>query len=222
MRTTLLSPADYRKMPWKNGLGTTHEIWVERTAQDAITGGFRARLSIATVSVGSPFSRFAGCDRVIVLLDGAGMRLDSGPGRQQMLSQPHQPYAFSGDWDTDCTLIAGPCRDFNVIVDRQRARAEVRVISLGPAQKATLIAGPHDELWALFVLQGAAMVSDPDQPPLMPPQSVLCEHTLLRQGSEQAPLAGRLQISAEGGETRLLWIAIRTPDATAADSAART
>lgn len=222
MRTTLLSPADYRKMPWKNGLGTTHEIWVERTAQDAITGGFRARLSIATVSVGSPFSRFAGCDRVIVLLDGAGMRLDSGPGRQQMLSQPHQPYAFSGDWDTDCTLIAGPCRDFNVIVDRQRARAEVRVISLGPAQKATLIAGPHDELWALFVPQGAAMVSDPDQPPLMPPQPVLCEHTLLCQGSEQAPLAGRLQISAEGGETRLLWIAIRTPDATAADSAART
>ncbi len=202
-------------MPWKNGLGMTHEIWVERTAHDDATGGFRARLSIATVSVGSPFSRFAGCARIIVLLDGAGMRLDSGPGRQQILSQPHRPYAFSGDWDTDCTLLAGPCRDFNVIVDRQRASAEVRVISLGPDQPAILTAGPHDEIWALFVLQGAATVSDPDQPPMMPPQSVPHEHTLLYQSTDQAPLMGRLQVSAEGGETRLLWIAIRTPDATA-------
>ena len=222
MRTTLLSPTDYRPMPWKNGLGTTHEIWVGRTAHDEATGGFRARLSIATVSVGSPFSRFAGCDRVIVLLDGAGMRLDSGPGRQQVLSQPHQPYAFSGDWDTDCTLIAGPCRDFNVIVDRQRARAEVRVISLGPDQPATLIAGPHDEIWAMFVLQGAATVSDPDQPPMMPPQSVPHEHTLLYQSTDQAPLMDQLQVSAEGGETRLLWIAIRTPEDTAGDTSAQT
>ena len=222
MRTTLLSPADYRPMPWKNGLGTTHEIWVGRTAQDQATGGFRARLSIATVSVGSPFSRFAGCDRIIVLLDGAGMRLDSGPGRQQVLAQPHQPYAFSGDWDTDCTLIAGPCRDLNVIVDRQRACAEVRVISLAPDQPAPLTAGPQDEVWALFTLRGTATVTDPSQPPTMPPQSVPREHTLLCQSTDQAPLMGRLQVSAEGGEARLLWIAIRTPDATAAERPAGT
>ncbi|HNN93128.1 MAG TPA: HutD family protein, partial [Pseudomonadota bacterium] len=119
------------------------------------------------------------------------------------------------------TLIEGPCRDFNVIVDRQRARAEVRVISLSPPQPATLTASPQDDLWALFVLQGAATVSDPDQPPTSPPLSVQREHTLLCQGSEQAPLLRRLQVSAEGGETRLLWIAIRTPEATAADTGAR-
>lgn len=196
-------------MPWKNGQGTTHEIWVERDAQDT-AGSFRSRLSIATVQVASPFSRFPGCDRTILLLDGEGMCLDSGPGRQHRLEQPHEPYAFSGDWDTDCTLIGGPCRDFNVMVDRRRARAEVRVISLPAGTSQGLTPQPDDTLWALFTLSGTVSIrtAEPtDMPALTLPQ----EHTLIVRGDDDAPLVEGLRLQFDGADSKVLWIALRRP-----------
>jgi environmental stress-induced protein Ves len=196
-------------MPWKNGQGTTHEIWVERDAQDT-AGSFRFRLSIATVQVASPFSRFPGCDRTILLLDGEGMCLDSGPGRQHRLEQPHEPYAFSGDWDTDCTLIGGPCRDFNVMVDRRRARAEVRVISLPAGTAQGLTPQPDDTLWALFTLAGTMSIRA-DTPTTLPALTLPPEHTLVVRGEDDAPLVEGLRLQFDGADSKLLWIALRRP-----------
>lgn len=196
-------------MPWKNGQGTTHEIWVARDAQDT-AGSFRFRLSIATVQVASPFSRFPGCDRVIVLLDGEGMQLNSGPGRQHRLEKPHQPYAFSGDWDTDCTLIGGPCRDFNVMVDRRRARAEVRVIALPPATPQRLTPQPEDTLWALFTLAGTVSVSR-EPPTDLPALTLPQEHTLIVHADDDAPVVDGLRLQCDGADSKLLWIALRRP-----------
>ena len=69
----LLTPADYRPMPWKNGAGRTTEIAAHPAG--AALDAFAWRVSIADVERDGPFSRFPGIDRTIVLLDGAGMRL---------------------------------------------------------------------------------------------------------------------------------------------------
>src|SRR6476619_3067787 len=69
----LLTPNDYRSMPWKNGAGRTTEIAVHPPG--AALDAFAWRVSIADVERDGPFSRFPGIDRTIVLLGGSGMRL---------------------------------------------------------------------------------------------------------------------------------------------------
>ena len=112
-------------MAWKNGTGRTTEIDVHppRAALDA----FDWRISVADVARSGPFSRFAGIDRTIVVIAGAGMRL-LGAGHTVILQAPYEPYTFSGDVELDCELIDGPVRDFNLMVRRSNARGEVSVM----------------------------------------------------------------------------------------------
>jgi environmental stress-induced protein Ves len=111
---TLIDASAYRRMPWRNGLGTTTEIAVEPLGPDR----FRWRLSIADVAESGPFSRFDGYDRVIAVVTGSGMRLAVEGRPIVLVDRQSTPHAFPGDAATDCTLIDGPIRDFNLIVDR--------------------------------------------------------------------------------------------------------
>ena len=121
----LLTPSDYRSMPWKNGAGRTTEIAVHPpgTAIDA----FAWRISVAEVDRDGPFSRFPGIDRTIVLLEGAGMRL-SGGALDAELTTAFVPHAFSGDDAVDCTLVDGRIRDFNAMFRRGSTRGNVTVV----------------------------------------------------------------------------------------------
>ncbi|WP_040260117.1 HutD/Ves family protein [Pseudomonas massiliensis] len=117
-----LKAADYLRTPWKNGGGSTLEV-----CRDQGTGldGFGWRLSIADIAEGGPFSTFAGYERVITVLEGAGMVLEvdtvsSGPLRA------YQPFAFSGASQVTCSLIDGPVRDFNLIYAPERYQAQLR------------------------------------------------------------------------------------------------
>ncbi|CAN5923463.1 hypothetical protein BH11MYX4_BH11MYX4_45960 [soil metagenome] len=126
-----LVPAEYRRMPWRNGGGTTTEILVEPGSGER----FVHRVSVADVASDGPFSRFEGYDRHIMLLSGDGMTLDCGSHGVIDLRAPFVPRAFSGDWDVHGALVAGPVRDFNLIVDRARASSslEVRLLELREA-----------------------------------------------------------------------------------------
>jgi len=141
----LLTPNDYRSMPWKNGAGRTTEIAVHPPG--AALDAFAWRVSIADVERDGPFSRFPGIDRTIVLLAGSGMRLagpgtsPKGPGmgpkgtaRETDLTTRFVAHDFSGDDAIDCTLLAGPCRDFNAMFRRGRARGRVAVVRDSPAR----------------------------------------------------------------------------------------
>ena len=64
---------------------------------------------------------------------GAGMRLRGGD-RDVELTTPFVPRAFSGDEAIDCTLVAGPVRDFNAMFRRGRARGSVAVVRDGGAE----------------------------------------------------------------------------------------
>jgi uncharacterized protein len=121
----LLTPADYRTMPWKNGGGRTTEI--AAYPPGAGLDAFLWRVSLADVERDGPFSSFPGIERTIVLLEGGGMRLQGGEQATE-LTTPFAPHAFSGDAAIDCRLIAGPVRDFNAMFRRGRACGSVTVV----------------------------------------------------------------------------------------------
>jgi len=131
----LLPARAYRAMPWRNGLGTTTEIAVEPGAD----GRFHWRLSIADVAQSGPFSSFDGYDRTIAVVAGAGMRLAVDGRPTVLIDQGSAPHDFPGDAATDCRLIDGPIRDFNLIVDRATARG--RVVGISAAQSIVLDGG---------------------------------------------------------------------------------
>jgi environmental stress-induced protein Ves len=119
-------------MPWKNGGGVTREIACYPPG--AGMDDFEWRISIATIGADGPFSVFNGIDRVIMLLQGGGMRLHSRDGRiDHALDEPLMPFAFAGEASLDCTLLSGESQDFNVMTRREKLRASVRVLR-GPQQ----------------------------------------------------------------------------------------
>lgn len=126
-----LPASGYRAMPWKNGQGITHEI--AREPAPGTTGGdsFLWRLSIAEVAADGDFSLFAGIDRTISLIEGAGMELDFDEAPRKRIDRRFQPFDFSGDWHCRCRLLDGPIRDFNLMVDRARLKAETKVLRPG-------------------------------------------------------------------------------------------
>lgn len=124
-------------MPWRNGGGTTTEIVLE---PGRVPDRFLYRVSIADVASDGPFSRFDGYERHILVLDGAGMTLDAG-AHGSLALRPLEPAVFSGDWDVTGTLVAGPVRDFNVIVDREQAIATLAVHELSTTETIDVPAG---------------------------------------------------------------------------------
>jgi environmental stress-induced protein Ves len=120
-----LRAADYRAMPWKNGQGMTREI-----AREPADGDFLWRLSIAEVAASGDFSLFPGYDRTITLIEGAGMRLAFDEVPEKVILSRFESFDFSGDWHCRCSLVAGPVRDFNLMVDRSRAQGRTEVLRL--------------------------------------------------------------------------------------------
>lgn len=108
--------------PWKNGAGETREI-VCVPSPDA---PFLWRASIATLQNDGPFSCFPGVDRVITLLTGQPLRL-----KGEAIDHPlalWQPWAFAGEWPLRSEGIRERGLDFNIMTQRSRAAAEVRVV----------------------------------------------------------------------------------------------
>ena len=146
-----------RTMAWKNGGGSTTELWVDPPGADLAT--FDRRLSIATVRESGPFSAYPGIDRTIALLEGAGMVLDLGAEGEVRLDRPWNPVAFSGDSPAEGRLLGGPCRDFNVMTRRGRWRHTVALVEFRARGGAEdVISLPAAQPLAVFVLAGAACI----------------------------------------------------------------
>jgi hypothetical protein len=126
---TLIRGADLVAAPWKNGGGVTREV----AACPAHAGldAFVWRVSIADVAQAGPFSRFAGIDRTLVLLSGAGMVLDEVDAlnvvKSHTLTQALDIARFDGEAHIDARLVDGATRDFNLMVRRDEVQGEVEV-----------------------------------------------------------------------------------------------
>lgn len=129
MKWRQIRPSEGRLMPWKNGGGTTLE-WAVEPPGATLETGFRWRLSSAEVGASGPFSTFPGLERWLVLLEGAGFRIDFGARGSVDLTEPLVPLRFSGDWPAAATLVEGPCTDLNLMVDPRSCRARMEVFPL--------------------------------------------------------------------------------------------
>jgi environmental stress-induced protein Ves len=147
-RIERFTAADYRRVAWRNGRGTTLEVLREPVGEGP---DFAWRISLADVETDGPFSAFAGCERWITVVAGEGMILRHGEGLRPAVVPRLRPYRFSGDLPTECELIAGPVRDFNLIVRRDAARGAVAVLH---ADRATVVPAV-DGILVLHLLEGA-------------------------------------------------------------------
>lgn len=141
MKMNLMTPDQYKTMPWKNGGGITHEI---ARADDA--DGLIWRLSIAEVASDGPFSAFSGLSRVLTVIEGAGINLHHETGIIPAL--PMRPVAFSGDLPITSHMIDGRIRDFNVIFDPAKVQATVTALH-GAIPLCPAAPGRHYALLAL-------------------------------------------------------------------------
>jgi uncharacterized protein len=122
----MITPFHFASLPvtrWKNGAGETREI-VSIASPDA---PFLWRASIATLQSDGPFSPFEDVDRVITLLEGSPLWLRGGEVNHRLLRW--QPWAFAGEWPLATVGIDGIGRDFNIMTQRGRATAQVKVIT---------------------------------------------------------------------------------------------
>jgi environmental stress-induced protein Ves len=116
---------DRPSQPWKNGMGSTRELAVQRSS--AGSDDFLWRVSIAEVDSAAPFSSFPGIERQIVLLDGNGFRMTLDDGHVHALVTPFEPFAFPGEAKVSVDLIGGSTRDFNLMLRRAQASGDILV-----------------------------------------------------------------------------------------------
>lgn len=155
----ILRAAGYPRMPWKNGGGSTEEITRDGGAGGALDG-FGWRVSIADISVSGDFSRFAGYQRIISVLQGDGMvlRVD---GKDSRALQPFDAFAFDGSSEVASTLLGGAIRDFNLIYSPQRFRARLQwfdgilPVALFTSADTVLVFSACDDLQVRIGGQGA-------------------------------------------------------------------
>jgi environmental stress-induced protein Ves len=187
--------------PWKNGGGMTYELIRVPPGR----GPFRWRLSVAHIDAPGPFSDFAGYDRTMILLRGAGVRLTFDGGSRQELRGVGDMAQFDGGCATQCELLQGSCADLNLIVSQSIAgvRAWVEPVA-GPRpfpSHATLLA---------FPLSGAMCVDagSGDGTAILQPWDLAVasrpDRLTISRASRGEPAAGAVSVDAGSGGTATL------------------
>ena len=171
----LLPAARHRRMPWKNGGGETTEI--ASSPESAGLDAFDWRVSMATVTSDGPFSRFAGIDRTLMVLEGDGLALRVDGRVTARLTPASPPLPFPGDVATQATLLGGPILDLNVMT--RRGLFAHRVTPLRLEDRVEL--GVDGTAVLLVCLTGMAQIETADGPvPLGAFDAVLAEAVAAR------------------------------------------
>jgi len=115
----VLGPSDYRRVAWKNGLGSTLEL-----AVDALDWTWR--LSIADVPAAAPFSAFPGVDRFLACLEGPGLKI-SRAGKSVLVPSEGEALAFAGEEAVSGEPLGPGVRDVNLMLRRDRWRGRMHL-----------------------------------------------------------------------------------------------
>ena len=122
MKWQVVQLHDVKPTPWRNGGGTTRELFAWPDTQ-----AWRWRVSVAEVMQAGPFSSFSGVQRWFAVLEGAGVCLTID-GYLHRLSKSDPPLEFNGSAQTECKLLSGATQDFNLMVRGPATARMQRVI----------------------------------------------------------------------------------------------
>ncbi len=147
-----LRAKDFRKMPWKNGGGSTSEIAI-RPSDSLLSQDFIWRVSLASFAASGPFSRFDGYDRHILQLSGNAMTLIHPEANLSSNLRLLEPYIFPGEYLTEASLEGGPVQDFNLMVNRNAARAKLSSRILSGSTRFAL-----GDAWLAYLWQGSCEI----------------------------------------------------------------
>jgi len=186
MQIEIKKPTDFKKVPWKNGLGFTLEL----AANDGGTmSAFDWRLSIATVSKDGVFSDFSGYWRNLILLSGNGIELTHSDSPTNLLKNSLDVAKFNGGAVTNGRLIDGEITDFNVMVKPEKYHL---VVETYPEHTHTDV--NVDELVFVYSLQSAAELVYNGESHMLPAGHLLRLTNTTINGDEKMALRGEAMI----------------------------
>jgi environmental stress-induced protein Ves len=145
--------AELKPRPWHNG-GVTRALAAFPDAAGPGTPEVRSwdwHVSIAEVAKAGPYSRFAGMERVLTVIDGELLLL-TVDGAEHPLEK-YRPFRFSGDADSAGTLPTGDIRELNVLTRTGAFKGYTSIIELSKKRAHPVFAGQFG-----ILLQGQATV----------------------------------------------------------------
>jgi environmental stress-induced protein Ves len=186
-------------LPWKNGLGVSRIVAASPDGADYDT--LRWQVGTTRIEASCPFSSLPGLDRQFIVLQGDGVELScldtaGGSAVRGTIDPGSEPFAFRGDWQTDCRLRDSAVQVFNVVTRRGLAQARVGRLSLrAPVE----VDKPRGELLLVFVAEGTVLAGAAGA-------TLQADDALLLDGDA----AEKVPLRAGGDATsRLLTVAIR-------------
>lgn len=148
---TIITPTQFKSIPWKNGKGDTTELAIN---EGGTLNNFDWRLSMASVVEDGQFSNFSGYTRNLILIEGNGINLQHDHNKIDKLAGLLDIATFDGSSETLANLVAGPITDFNIIVCKDKY--EVIVSTYNEKQTIKLKSA---DLCFIFALSGEICLS---------------------------------------------------------------
>ncbi|SDD07785.1 HutD/Ves family protein [Aquimonas voraii] len=180
----------YERQAWRNGGGSTREVWREGEAPDW-------RFSLARIEADGPFSSFPGYRRELMLQRGGGLRLHTDGLASAPLQSPYALCRFEGAADTRAECIDGPCEVINLMFRPEAV--EARLLAR-PLLGSMLFFPRAGERWLLHLAGGQARVRE---------ASLSID---LAQGDSALLFGERGRVLLEGGG-ELVLVQVRSSDA---------
>ncbi len=155
--------AELKPRPWRNGGGVTRELarFPDSAGRGAAEdGSWDWRVSIAEVARAGAFSRYAGMERVLTVVDGELLLL-TVDGAEHPLEK-YRPFRFSGDAETAGALPTGDVRDLNVITRTGAFKGYTSIVELSKKRAHPVFAGQLGILLQGQATVGAGAPAGPD------------------------------------------------------------
>jgi environmental stress-induced protein Ves len=146
-----LTDKDFTVMPWKNGKGSTTELY-----RIDVGSHMAFRVSTAKVENSGPFSDFSGYDRALVNLGPSIMQLTIDGQDARTLAELEHIH-FDGGARAHCE-VSSPCNDLNVFCRKEHFFASTVVRRLNKPEFIPLLGNSG---WFLFVVSGRLCAHGP-------------------------------------------------------------
>jgi uncharacterized protein len=147
--TSIFRFSELMPRPWPNGRGVTRDVANKKSNN----GSKDWLISIAELVEDAEFSHYEGCNRILTLVRENPIELHVSE-LLPLRCNPLVPVCFPGDRPTRCTLIGGPSRAFNVIINRERMQGTVSAVVITNNHEVTV---PHCPV-AVHCVAGTVMV----------------------------------------------------------------